>query len=232
LLNACDEGSTQPPPARAITLLAAACPEVSAAQWAAASIGERDRALLRLRENLFGPRLEATAACPQCGERLELTFTSGDITAPPPPPGNSGRLSLAGYHLTWRPPATADLLAIGPTGGRADLLARCVEARRDSDLQTVPPADLPEPVSQALSQAMAQADPQADVRLSLECPACAHRWSAAFDILSFLWGELEDWALQTLREVHALASAYGWSERDILSLSLRRRRMYLDLLGY
>jgi hypothetical protein len=33
-----------------------------------------------------------------------------------------------------------------------------------------------------------------------------------------------------LRDVHRLALAYHWSERDILGLSLRRRRSYLLLL--
>jgi hypothetical protein len=33
-----------------------------------------------------------------------------------------------------------------------------------------------------------------------------------------------------LREVHRLARAYHWSERDILSLSLKRRLAYLLLL--
>ena len=32
-------------------------------------------------------------------------------------------------------------------------------------------------------------------------------------------------------EVHALASAYHWHERDILALSPVRRQAYLELLG-
>ncbi len=52
-----------------------------------------------------------------------------------------------------------------------------------------------------------------------------------FDILSYLWTEIEDWAQRLLVDVHTLAVSYGWSERDILALSPRRRRMYLELLG-
>jgi len=33
-----------------------------------------------------------------------------------------------------------------------------------------------------------------------------------------------------LVEVHALASAYGWSEQEILSLSDARRRLYLEMV--
>jgi hypothetical protein len=229
LLNAWDEGAGQSAPARAVILLTAARPERTAAEWTAVSVGERDHALLCLREELFGPRIEAAIECPECGERLELAFTPGDITTPVALSSEETlHLSVEGYDLTYRLPATADLLAIAGCG-RADLLDRCVQARRGGEI--VKAGELPEPVSRAVSQAMADADPRADVRLALDCPACSHRWQAMFDIVSFLWGEVEDWALQTLREVHALASAYGWSEREILSLSLRRRRMYLDMVG-
>ena len=78
---------------------------------------------------------------------------------------------------------------------------------------------------------MAAADPQADVELALSCPACGHAWPAAFDIASFLWTEVDAWARVLLHEIHALASAYGWREADILALSPRRRRAYLELIG-
>ncbi len=77
---------------------------------------------------------------------------------------------------------------------------------------------------------MEEADPQGNVQLALDCPACGHRWLQAFDILTYLWREIDDWAQRTLREVHLLASAYGWSEQAILALSARRRHMYLEMV--
>jgi hypothetical protein len=90
---------------------------------------------------------------------------------------------------------------------------------------------LPADVLGAVEDQMAAADPQADVRLALSCPACGHQWQEVFDIVSFLWGEVQAWALRLLREVHTLASAYGWSEADILALSPQRRQMYLEMVG-
>src|SRR5437016_159624 len=112
LLNAWEQGVQQSPPARALTLLAAAWPERSAEAWARASIGERDRNLLRLREELFGSRLEAATVCPRCGERLELTFATRDIATPEPalPAGDSLRVQAAGYDVVYRLPTSADLL--------------------------------------------------------------------------------------------------------------------------
>mgnify|MGYP003381458898 FL=1 len=63
------------------------------------------------------------------------------------------------------------------------------------------------------------------------CPSCDHRWSALFDIVSFFWREIDDWARRTLREVHSLGRAYGWSEADILTLSAWRRRAYLEMIA-
>ena len=35
---------------------------------------------------------------------------------------------------------------------------------------------------------------------------------------------------RTLNEIHLLASAYGWSEGEILSLTAKRRRLYLQMV--
>ena len=63
------------------------------------------------------------------------------------------------------------------------------------------------------------------------CPACGHDASITFDVVSYLWNEIDEWAKRVLVEVHVLAAAYGWSERDVLALSPRRRRLYLEMQG-
>jgi hypothetical protein len=91
--------------------------------------------------------------------------------------------------------------------------------------------ELPDEVVQAVAERMEASDPQADVRIALCCPGCGHRWESVFDVLSFFWSEITVWAERTLREVHVLASAYGWREPDVLALGARRRRLYLRLVG-
>ena len=103
-----------------------------------------------------------------------------------------------------------------------------LESTRDGD--DVPVASLPETVTEALASTMAEADPQGDVELALECPACGHAWRAGFDVASFLWAELDAWSRRTLDDVHVLASAYGWSENEILALGPRRQH-YLERVG-
>jgi hypothetical protein len=113
---------------------------------------------------------------------------------------------------------------------RQRLLQCCLlQVRRDGT--EAPPEQLPVEVMEAITAHMAEADPQADVRLALVCPQCGHHWQGAFDIGTFFWHEIDAWAQRTLREVHTLASRYGWREMDILSMSARRRQWYLNLVS-
>lgn len=229
LLAAWEQGAAQSPLARALTLLAAAHPDQPAA-WAQASIGERDRELLRLRESLFGTDLEAVAVCPQCGERLELSFATHDIlipALPAPEVSRTVRVAAAGYEILCHAPTSEDLAA---APDRAALLERCVELAK-LGAEVIAPAALPEAAVAAVEAALAGADPQADVKLALSCPACSHQWQSIFDIAAFLWGEIDDWAQRLLLDVHLLASTYGWSERDIVAMTPRRRGMYLEMAG-
>ena len=52
------------------------------------------------------------------------------------------------------------------------------------------------------------------------------------DIRAVLWAEVEAWANELLHDVHALASAYGWSESDVVRLSPWRREWYRQAVGW
>lgn len=233
LLQIWERGQGRSPTERALDLLAAACPDEHPAAIAALSLGARDARLMRLRGGIFGTAVVATAACPQCADRVELRFDLADVRAAAEPPGEID-LDLEGYRLRFRLPNSYDLAAAGgapdPAAARRLILARCL-LEASGAAGPVRADDLPAPVLATLLEHAAAADPQADVQLAIGCPACGHAWQATFDILSYLWSEIDAWAARTLHEVHRLASAYGWPERDILSLSAWRRRYYLDLVG-
>jgi hypothetical protein len=222
---------------RALALLDAAWPEVGVEAWSRASIGERDACLLELRETLFGVQLETVADCPGCGERLESSFTTLGIRVQPavvPPRQASFHLSEQGCDIEYRLPSSGDLLAAVEStsdiaGASEELLRRCViDARLDG--ASLDLAKLPSTVMTRLADDMRQRDPGAEVRMALSCPICGHAWSATFDIVSYLWSEIEDWAQRLLADVCVLATACGWSERDILGLSPTRRQIYLDMV--
>jgi hypothetical protein len=92
------------------------------------------------------------------------------------------------------------------------------------------PGGLPQQVFERLDEQMALADPQANIMMNLSCPACAHEWETQFDIVGYLWTEIDNWARHVLQDIAALAFAFGWSESQILALSPQRRRLYLDII--
>jgi hypothetical protein len=222
---------------RALALLDAAWPEVGAGHWARAPIGQRDCSLLGLQEALFGADLATTTRCPRCRERLESTFTTGDVrvrTPAAPVASPPRRLQEQDYEIDYRLPTSADLLEIVASGidteaATRELLRRCVLNARQAQEQ-IDPSTLPLPILARLGEQMTREDPEAEIRLRLTCPSCGHAWRASFDIASYLWSELEEWAHRMLVDIHLLAGAYGWSERQILALSPVRRRLYVDMV--
>jgi hypothetical protein len=232
LLDVWEQGAGAPPYARALLLLAAAWPSTQQDELAGWSLGRRDAALLDLRELLFGSAIESLAACPQCGAQSELRFQTADIRAP-----FAGddlhelqeQIDGHAFSVRLRPITTAALIAVADDSRREALLLQCIaEAQRDG--APLPAADLPAELLARCGNALSEADPQADIQLALTCVECGERWNAPLDPAGFVWREIEGWAGRMLREVHILASAYGWSEADILALSAARRRRYLEMV--
>jgi hypothetical protein len=233
LLHFWEEGCECPPAERALLLLGRACPEDDPEALAALPIGRLDARLLTLREWIFGPDLTGMTSCPECGERLELDFTVADVRAgPPPPAADELDVVSSGYHVTFRLPVSMDLQemrGLDAGAARARLMDACLlGARRDGAACSLDA--LPDPVLAAVVRRMDELDPQADVHTAVICPACGHGWPATFDIASFFWMEIEAWARRILLDVHTLATAYSWSEVEILALSPRRRQLYLEMV--
>lgn len=239
LLTVWEQGTSQPPVHQALLLLAAALPGIALDNLAELSIGQRDKQLLALREQLFGSQLTSVVACPVCAEKLEFTCHTTDLQAQAnTQPGKTLVWRHGAYEVHFRLPNSLDLTAVAPQAHpgsndlaaiRNQLLARCLTSATYHN-KAVTVDQLPETIINKMVAYMTEVDPQADVQVALSCAACGHQWSATFDIIVFLWAEINAWALRTLHEVHHLAAAYGWSEADILAMSAWRRQTYLQLV--
>jgi hypothetical protein len=238
LLDAWERGIVQTPAQIGLSLLSSTSPDVSYEELSNLSIGERDRLLLQLREGIFGPYIMGLIICPECGELLEMALDVIDIRIKSgietPETERCLHLVSEGYEIRFRLPDCADLEAISLcediSEARYLILSRCIQGvlYQGSDTSI---EDLPANLLDSIEERMASADPQADVLLRAACASCRHEWDAIFDISSFLWKEIDSWARRTLQDVHTLASAYGWSEKDILGMSSRRRKSYLDMVS-
>ncbi|NOZ51797.1 MAG: phage baseplate protein [Gammaproteobacteria bacterium] len=239
VLNVWEHGLNQPTLERALILIAAACPELDSDAVAKLSIGARDARLLQLREWMFGSQLLNTAQCPQCGERVEWEGETTELHIQAVDDADSAEefnLEVDGYRLRFRLLTSMDIAAVMAAAqsdsniGSTALIKRCVVSA-DRTGKACDLADLPQHTLDALSQQIEKLDPQAEIRTELTCPECSHQWEVLLDIASFLWIEINNWAERTLRTVHRLASAYGWTEREILILSPVRRQLYLGMVN-
>lgn len=195
----------------------------NAADW---PLGRRNRALAQLHCTAFGGVLQGWTRCADCGEHLEFEFDGKTIAnAEPEPVGQ--RFVTVGEWL-FRLPTSRDLAEAAQERSELPAARRLLSACWAGS-EPAPVAWSEEDVS-LVEQQLAEADPLSEIRLHFDCPSCSASFDESLDIGQFVWAKIEGHAKRVLRDVHLLASAYGWSESQILALSPARRRAYLELV--
>lgn len=189
-------------------------------------VGDREYLILRLREVTLGDEVNAVLHCPACTQPMDVNFRISET------PVDERRQTAAVYSLTlgnrgvhFKLPSGGDqeaVLALETVAAVNELLRRCVlddGGRQLSDDEQA-----------TVIAEMERLAPRVELELDAVCPECGHAFVAPFDTTAFFFEEMRASRDQLLREVHAIAFYYHWSENDILSLGRSRRRMYLELL--
>jgi hypothetical protein len=211
------------------------------------SMGDREALLLHARRLTFGGQIDCVLACPACEERMDFQLCIDKLLLPvctdALPRYFEELLVSEGrrFRVRFRIPSGNDvdeaLSMSNGTVGQAvkEILSRCVEWVRTDEqpgvARDLSMEDWPEGLAGQISARMSELDPQAETELQLVCPACHHSFATCFDVGDYFARELAARSRCLYHEVHELALAYHWSEADILKLSPRRRRLYLDLLA-
>jgi hypothetical protein len=207
---------------RGLRFLTLALPGHHREALAGFDLGLRDWHLLRLRQAWFGPEVSGCAECPACGEDLEIAFDAGAIGDPceakaEPYTSQDGR--------RFRLPNVGDLLAIAGAGdvetASRRLLERC-------SLDGLPEGGDAAALADQVDAGLAALASERGIHLNLSCARCGQPSTHALDPGEFLWHDVAAFASALLDDVHRLAQAYGWPERDILAMSAARRAAYLD----
>lgn len=226
LLEVWEHGAGLHPLDRGLVTLSAAFPEVPSASLADWTLGRRNQALMELHCSLFGSDLDGWMACARCGEKMEFKINARALI------GNS----LHGINReqtvffkgqSFRLPSSRDLAAAAEQKD-AEAAALCLMERCRTNADG--PVQWTGEDLEQLGEKMAAADPQAEIRLALRCPSCGNQSTETIEIMSFLWAEIQVRVKQLLWEVHEIASAYGWTESQVLSLSPARRALYLEMV--
>lgn len=220
---------------RALTILLGNGKNMTRDQLAALPVVQRDLYLLDFREQNFGTVLNGFAECAACAEKLEYTLSTVDLRSMVENVlgeiDDRLEIDFNGEKIICRLPDSTDMAA---AAGRDDvdtvqdiIVRRCIQEAfvrgKPADVD-----DLSDETCKAVADHLSRLQDRFEVSLEFSCPACGLEWQTPFDIASFLWSEISFRAICLLRDVHTLASSYGWSQADILAMSDRRRRIYME----
>lgn len=224
ILELWEQGTECHPLDRALLLLRWMRPGPTLSELADISIGQRDQMLLALRSELFGRELPAYIDCPACRTRLEFTLDAEVFRSEV----NYYPIEVNGLRL--RQPTSRDLASVinGSDPGQAayQLAQRCCTLIEGQTADELPVLDTTQLAK--IESVLAKIDAAADIVLDFTCTQCAYVWQTPFDISDYLWRELDSNAGKLMNDIHTLARAYGWNEREILELSEVRRAAYLE----
>ena len=202
-------------------------------------LGVHQQRALALHRAVVGRPIEAVVACPGCGTDNEFTVPAAQIRAlPAPAPDAVVRLAVpgaAGGEVRFRLPTVADLDAVAGSSPGEGIRALAARTRLDADLPDpteadVTGADLTEADVARLARAWEALDPAGSVQVELTCATCGGDVAADVAVAEFVARDLDRTVEGLLRDVDAIARAYGWSEDAILGLPAERRRRYVDLV--
>jgi hypothetical protein len=200
------------------------------ASWQAARLtaADRDRLLAAIYRVTYGERVASTPQCQKCQSLFDLTFTIDDLQAAvdrvPPAVAESlpdGTFRTAG-GAHFRLPTGEDELAVAglpPAEAEQALLERCLLDAQDG-------ADARAAVENAL-EALA---PVLDLDIHTTCPECGVQQAVHFDVQFYLLRAIAQERPLIAREIHCIATAYGWSLQEILGLARSERRQFVELI--
>jgi hypothetical protein len=237
LLTAWEQAYRLPDIDKGLLFMNLYAPALGPEECAETSIGNRDAALLLLREKIFGKKLLNTVVCPECESKLEWEGSTRDLLIKHPDLESAKSeydLEENGYLVRFRLPNSNDIsFALErerPEVSDKLIMLRCIIEAWESG-RSIQQEKLPESIMEKISLKMEHLDPQANININLKCPECENEWTSQFHILSYLWTEINHWAINMMQDVDSLAREYGWTEEEIFRLSAFRRQTYISIIN-
>lgn len=187
-------------------------------------VADRQWLLLNLLRDWQGDALWLTSECPRCGTRLDHGLQRSAI---PVKPAGSGfpftEVELGGRCLALRVPSGADQTAVAALDGADAARALARRCLLDDGAAVV----LDDDALRAIGAALEAVAPELAATLQVRCAHCGMEHPIGFDPCAI--GPAASDAL--FDDVHTIALAYHWSERDILALPRARRQRYLERIA-
>ncbi len=188
--------------------------EAAARDW-----DDAQRELLRFSASRTG-RVDAVASCPHCAAMVDVEVPVAAMALDDDVAVLAARRA-GRNHGALRVPTVGDLVdaaALGtPEEAQALLAERCGLGEVDPEEWDAAITDLDE------------SHPLLAPSCAVACPDCGEQFEATLDPVELCWAAVDAAAAEVIDDVVALASAFGWSEADVLAVPPRRRAMYRRL---
>ncbi|MHA7291344.1 hypothetical protein ACX80V_17110 [Arthrobacter sp. MDT3-24] len=190
-------------------------------------IGDVDLLVVWDRRQRRGDTMVAEGRCVRCLEPVDVRFSLAAYAAHHRPrpsrraePVGDGWFRLRNGSAEFLVPTASDVLAVEASlDARAALLARCVRG-------PVTPATV-----RSIGAAMARLAPTLHAAVAGTCPECGGAFELEVDARELCMAELRRDAITVYDDVNLIATAYGWSQDDILALPSARRRRYAGTIA-
>ena len=201
------------------------------------TIGDRIFLILQLRHLTFGDIIELNFNCGSCDEliAIELSLTTlldhslsklngkyvlnedtgfydvrfSDFSAKIRLPNGSDQENISSHNIDERRLLQSCIVNIDSIGH---------EKLMDEGFKGV------------IDLAMSELDPLSDILLTVTCPSCNASFTIPFIVEDFFFKEIKSRKNLLEFEIHWLALNYHWSESEILSLPISKRKRYVKLL--
>lgn len=191
------------------------------------SVGDRQFLMRELAAQIDADPIWVHLNCGSCDGKMDVCFRYADLpvknaTAEFP----EFTLRLGKKSLRVRVPNGADQEAIAALPHSEPALAFLLQRIALPTGKNSVDFSWDATAAQAVEAAVEAAAPELGTTLVAPCPHCAAENQVAVDLYAFIGRAGREW----LMEIHQIASAYHWTEEQILALPPPRRKYYLALI--
>lgn len=183
--------------------------------------------------------MQCEISCLSCKEIISMQVSVSNLLQPPPPPsseshsGSEHEVSIDSYALRLRLPNGKDQEAMLSLDRESNVIKYTQHVVKSLIVSSRPalPDELSADFLAKVSSKLEELDPQSDIVLNITCPLCNYFFQAPFIVEDFIFQEIAARKQLLEEEVHWLAFYYHWNENEILSLSVGRRKRYVELIN-
>jgi len=195
------------------------------------TIGDMAALILQIRRMVFGEYIYSIISCPSCNTEMSLELKINHLLQPPlDEPRDFYDIKVENFMLKLRPVTNGDISQMRENICQENLTKRII---RSCIINSTPELieEIDDNLLEKISSNLAELDPQADLILDLVCPNCKYIFQVPFFPEDFFLREFDARQQQFEMEVHWLAFNYHWSEDSILSLTMNKRKRYVELIN-